>query len=399
LSFLDLRAWLVMAVVASPLTHAQTLKVLHAFTGSPDGAEPSAGLIRDTNGNFYGTTYLGGTGGSFPGAGTVYKIDSTGKETVLYSFCPSAPCTDGSNPSGALVLDSAGNLYGTTSSGGGSSEAGTVFEISAAGPETVLYNFKGLALGDGSTPGYGSLWLDSQGLYGTTAYGGRSCSYSSAGCGTIWRVDLSGHETVLHRFRGADGAIPVAGVIRDGAGSIYGTTLTGGANGLGCGVLFQYAPGPHHLTVLHDFCTGTDGSIPISGLIMKGNDLYGTTQSGGANGCGLVYKVTRGSGETILHSFGSGIDGCGPTYGSLVFDAGRTALYGTTTFGGGFGDGVVYKVSVDGSNEQVLYTFTGASDGGQPYGTLVRNGPHNLYGTTSSFGASGWGTVFKLFQP
>lgn len=389
-----------MAVLACPLTGAQSLKVLHAFTSSPDGASPYAGLIRDKHGNFYGTTYLGGSGAPFGGAGTVFKIDSKGKETVLYSFCPSEPCTDGSNPTGALVLDSAGNLYGTTTSGGGSSEAGTVFEISGAGQETVLYSFKGLAQGDGSTPGYGSLWLDSQGLYGTTPYGGMSCSYSNGGCGTIWRLDLNGNETVLHRFSGADGAIPLAGVIRDAAGSIYGTTSTGGASG--CGLAFQYAPGPNHVTVLHDFggCTGNgDGYFPTSGLVMKGKDLYGTTNAGGANACGIVYKVTVGSGETIVHNFASGSDGCEPTYGSLVFDGTRTVLYGTTIAGGAFGDGIVYKVGVDGSNEQVLYTFTGGSDGGQPYGTLVRAGLHHLYGTTNSFGASGWGTAFKLLQP
>jgi uncharacterized repeat protein (TIGR03803 family) len=265
-ALLELAAWLVMAVVASPLTHGQTLTVLHAFTSSPDGAEPSAGLIRDQSGNFYGTTSGGGAGAPFGGAGTVFKIDSNGNETVLYSFCPSEPCTDGSHPLGGLVLDSAGNLYGTTNSGG-SSNAGTVFEISAAGQETVLYSFKGLAQGDGSTPSYGSLWLDSQGLYGTTAYGGTSCSYSSGGCGTIWLVDLNGNETVLHRFTGSDGAIPMAGVIRDGAGSIYGTTSTGGSK-------------------------GADGGVPYGTLFQDGlHTLYGTTSSFGASGWGTVFKL------------------------------------------------------------------------------------------------------------
>ena len=388
-ALLKLAFWLAAAAIGSQTAQAQ-LTTLHAFAGSPDGAESSSGLIRDKSGNFYGTTSAGGTGQPFGGAGTVFKMDAKGKVTVLYSFCPSEPCTDGSYPLGGLAIDKAGNLYGTTNTGG-DFNAGTVFKVTASGQQTVLYSFKGFSQGDGDTPGYGTIWLDSGGLYGTTTLGGSSCSFSGGGCGTIWNVDLSGNETVLYRFTGTDGATPVAGVIRDNTGNIYGTTSAGGSKG--CGVVFQLVPGPGILTVLHDFCTGADGSVPVAGVLIRGNNLYGTTQSGGMGGCGTVYKVTIPTGTTTLHSFG--FDGCFPSFGGLIFDVSKNFVYGTTASGGASGFGTIFKVAVDGSSSQVIYNFTGGNDGGTPYGGLLHAG-HNLDGTTFGFGASGWGTVFKI---
>ncbi len=196
----------------------------------------------------------------------------------------------------------------------------------------------------------------------------------------------------------------MAGVVRDLLGNIYGTTSQGGSKG--CGVLFQYVPGPRQFIILHDFCTANgDGSAPVSGLLMKGNvktntlELFGTRLSGGTNGCGTVYNLILGSGITTIHNFGSGSDGCFPTRGgSLIFDISKTILYGSTLNGGAYGNGVVYQVGIDGSNPAVLYNFIGGTDGGLPYGALLRKG-RNLLGTTTAFGASGWGTVFKLVLP
>ena len=387
-----------MSVSAGPSAHAQTLKLLHTFTNSPDGAESMSGLVRDKAGNFYGTTYLGGTGAPFDGAGTIFVMTKTGKVIVLYSFCPSEPCVDGSNPSEALVVDGLSNLYGTTTTGG-DSDNGVVFELTGAGQYSVLYSFKGFSQGDGANPNYGSLLRDKQGnLFGTTPYGG------TANAGTLWQLDTKGNETVLHSFTGgADGGTPLAGVISDTNGNLYGTASVGGSNA--AGVLFQYAPSSKQFTVLHDFDSSSPDGTPYSGLVATGSiskktfALYGTTFYGGTNGCGVVYKFENGA-YSELYSLGAKTDGygCNPTYGSLTLDATKTFLIGTTLFGGLSGDGVIYAVGIDGSTPSALYTFTGGADGARPYGSLVRV-KHNLYGTTESFGASLWGTVYELILP
>jgi uncharacterized repeat protein (TIGR03803 family) len=213
-----------------------TETILHAFTGGADGSDPLSGVIRDSDGNLYGTTYAGGIPAcsANAGCGVVFKIDPAGNETVLYTFTGDA---DGSYPYGGLIRDAAGNLYGTTSLGGASG-TGTVFKLSPAGVKTILYNF-GFP-NDGAVP-EGNLIRDSVGnLYGTTNSGGFH------GWGTIFKVDRTGKETVLYRFKGKpnDGSNPIAGLIRDSAGNFYGTTLYGGGCSLttGCGVVFKLAP-------------------------------------------------------------------------------------------------------------------------------------------------------------
>ncbi len=395
--------------VVSP-TYAET--VLHSFTGSPDGVVPyGSTLVRDAQGNLYGTTAYGGdascSSGIGIGCGTVFKVDATGKETVLHSFIAS----DGLNPNAGLVLDAQGNLYGTTSAGGTHGD-GAVYKLDTTGKETVLYSFGGTA-GDGLQP-YAGLVRDTQGnLYGTTFDGGNTTSpcTSFGGCGTVFKVDTTSKETVLYRFTGTggDGANPMAGLVRDAQGNLYGTTYSGGT--YGNGTVFKLDTTGKE-TVLYSFTgTGGDGAGPRGGLVLdaEGN-LYGTTGAGGSaecgsSGCGALFKLDTTGKETVLFSsFGEEHNGWGP-YGNLIRDA-EGNLYGTT-FGGGSGSscehgcGTVYKVDTSG-NGTVLYNFAGGADSAFPDAGVISDAQGDLYGTTRGVdwaqggSASGGGTVFKL---
>ena len=231
---------------AARLAHAQNYSVLYSFSGSPDGANPAAGLVRDPAGNLYGTTPSGGSSN----AGTVFKKDPSGSETVLYSFTGGS---DGGYPYARLVMDSSGNLYGTTL-GGGASYSGTVFKLDTSGIETVLYSFGGG--NDGALPVAG-LIMDSAGnLYGTTDAGG------AANDGTVFKLDRSGNETVLHAFAGSDGAHPEGVLPLDSAGKSLGSTRDGGSSGNGT----AYRVGPSgQETVLYSFKGGKDGANPEGG--------------------------------------------------------------------------------------------------------------------------------------
>ncbi|HEY2444321.1 MAG TPA: choice-of-anchor tandem repeat GloVer-containing protein [Rhizomicrobium sp.] len=267
-------------------------KIIHTFVGMPnDGATPESALVRDKSGNFYGTT----TGGGTFGDGAVFKIAADGTESLLYSF---AGGHDGDNPFAGLIMDKEGNLYGTTGQGGRKVSAGTVFKLAPDGTKTVLYSFKG-SPNDGSGPD-GTLIFDTAGnLYGTTLGGGRSGCYSGDGCGTVFKLETNGTETVLHLFKGArkDGANLVAGMIADSAGNLYGTTEFGrglnGCNGsFGCGTVFELAPDGAE-TILHSFRNGSEGANPVAGLVADGaGNLYGTTAEGGAYGYGTVFEIT-----------------------------------------------------------------------------------------------------------
>ena len=308
--------------------------VLHSFAGSPsDGAYPQFGsLTLDAAGNLYGTTY---SGGEF-GWGAVYKLTPTGTETVLYSFCANSSngCPDGSEPYGGMALDSAGNLYGTAYSGG-TQRAGVVFKLTPRGTESVLHDFG--AFGDGSSP-TGNLTRDASGnLYGTT--GGAS--------GTVFKVTATGTESVLYTFEGyPDGAAPVGGgLLRNRAGDLYGVTSREGADGHG--VVFRVTPEGTE-SVLLSF-NGTGGGYPIDGLAgdAAGN-LYGTTLNGGgggclADGCGVLFELTKAGREVVLHDFSvtSTRDGGNPD-GGVVRDPSGT-LYGTLSNGGAHGCGAVFK--------------------------------------------------------
>jgi len=275
--------------------------VVYSFTGAPDGSDPQYNLIKDAANNIYGVTRFGGVDNQ----GTVFKLDASGTETILYSFKSG---TDGAVPSGGLLRDSAGNLYGTTAFGGnqgcGGSGCGTIFRLDTADNETVLYRFAGAP--DGSQPS-GPLISDGHNFYGVADSGGTGTGCGANGCGTIFKLSTSGKETTLYSFTGgSDGANPTGGVIHDAAGNLYGVAFSGGPScGIagGCGTVFELSPSGT-LTVLHSFTGPPDGQNPSAGLIRDAaGDLYGTTPVGGSGGgncsgsshipgCGIVFKLT-----------------------------------------------------------------------------------------------------------
>jgi uncharacterized repeat protein (TIGR03803 family) len=388
---------LVPAILATPPAKAQTFTVLYDFKGeNGDAYWPVASLVRDAAGNLYGTTYYGGTYDN----GTVYEVDSKGNETVLYSFSGGA---DGGSSYAGLTLDAAGNLYGTTYYGGSGGcndgyggGCGVVFELSTTGQESVLHSFSGGA--DGKYP-LAILLRDSAGnLYGTASGGG------AYGYGTVFMIDSTGNETVLYSFTGStDGANPGYGVlVRAANGTLYGTTGAGGdmseCTPRGCGTVFKLDNAGRE-TVLYSFTGGADGAGPVGLVRDAGGNLYGTTGHGGAHGAGTVFKVDKSGKETVLHSFShSKKDGRLPFAGVIRDPAGN--LYGTTYTGGTYGNGTLFKVDKKGK-ETVLHSLT-FSDGGGMVGGLVRDAKGNLYGaaqtggTSGSCGSTGCGTVFVL---
>jgi uncharacterized repeat protein (TIGR03803 family) len=389
----------VLVMTPSAEAHADTtFTVLYSFKwGATDGAFPVGGLLRDSAGNLYGTTEYGGSSNNCSGGcGTVFKLDTTGKETVLHSFVGTP--TDGQSPYAGLVRDAAGNLYGTTLSGG-ASDFGTVFKLDTTGTETVLHSFVGSPTDGQYTQGV--LVRDSAGnLYGTTLNGGSS-SNCSGGCGTVFKLDTTGTETVLHSFVGSptDGANPFAGLLRDAAGNLYGTTAYGGNKtayfcAFGCGTVFKVDTTGAE-TVLHNFIGGrADGTTPTGGLVRDAaGNFYGTTRQGGSFSKGTVFKLDTTGTETLLHSFTGHPDGWEPEVG-LVRDAAGN-LYGTTYKGGASVKGMVFKVDATGA-ETVLYSFHGGAEGWLPEAGLIQDAAGNLYGTTTQGGTYGDGTVFKL---
>jgi len=385
---------------------AQTETVLHSFTSNEDGAQPYAGLVRDAKGNLYGTTL---NGGSF-GDGTVFEVPLIGAETVLHAF-KGPTGDDGAWPYAGLVRDPKGNLYGATTSGGAGSNYGTVFGLPLKGGEEPLYSFV-----DGPTDGsyaQGDLVRDSQGnLYGTTVYG------VGNDYGTVFQVTPAGKETVLYSFTGQpDGVFPYAGLIRDAKGNLYGTTYYGGTSKFG--TVYQITSTGTE-TVLYSFTGASgDGANPLADLLRdpKGN-LYGTTQYGvggscNPTSCGTVFELALSKGkwkETVIHAFSGETDGAQP-YAGLIRDS-KGNLYGTTFAGGANGYGTVFELQPPSQpggtwTETVLYSFcqtyvgVTCTDGANPKARLVRDKEGNLYGTTWQGGSSdnctgGCGTVFEL---
>ena len=347
------------------------------FNGT-DGAEPAVGVLRDPAGNLFGTTAGGGTGYS----GVVFKVDAAGNETVVHAF---ADWRDGWSPYAGLTADSEGNLYGTTSQGGPG--LGTVFKLDSAGRETLLYSFRGGA--DGAQP-WANVIRDSAGnLYGTAQFGG------TGNAGVVFKVDATGQETVLYSFTGgADGAQPVAGLVRDAAGNLFGTTEFGGTANLG--VVFEVSATGQE-AVLHSFAGAADGARPLSGLAPGPRGFfYGTTFEGGAKYSGVLYIVNPAGEMSVVYTFTGQADGGGPV-GAMTSDSAGN-FYGTTEFGGtggAGGFGVVYKIDPIG-NLTVLHSFTGGADGGYPMSGLIRDAAGSLYGTASWGGPGNFGLVFML---
>jgi uncharacterized repeat protein (TIGR03803 family) len=268
--------------VVFKVTATGTESILYNFTGGRDGSEPYGGLVRDSIGNLYGATSSGGTFS----AGVVFKLTPSGTESVLHDFKYSS--TDGAYPAGNLKQDSSGNLYGTTSSAG-AFFAGTVFEVSPSGSERLLHSFKGYPV-DGATGG--GLLRDASGnLYGVTLYGGRT------GDGIVFKLTTSLTESVLFNFNGGNsGGNPYYELTEDAAGNLYGATQDGGSGvgcpSEGCGLLFELSAGKE--IVLHNFTiSSSDGAYPYGGVHRDSSgNLYGVLDSGGAYGCGAVFKYT-----------------------------------------------------------------------------------------------------------
>ncbi len=388
--------------IASP---AQSFTSLYSFCSQancPDGSGPNGWLVQGFDGNLYGTTSTGGANGY----GTVFKITSAGALTTLHSFND----TDGNGPS-ALILATDGNFYGTTSEGGGTNCArgsnlcGTVFKITPSGTLSTLHVFCTQSnCPDGFRPAAALVQGRDGNLYGTTYQGGAASQCENFGCGTVFKITLSGNLTTLYTFcpqgncpdGGPDGAFPNAALVQGADGSFYGTTLEGGYLGgrctFGCGTAFKVTPGGA-LTTLYTFQDGTDGLDP--GQIMQALDgnIYGTTVS-------TLFKMTPGGNLTTIHTFDFS-DGYTPV-GLLQADDGN--FYGTAQQGGGssnctFGCGTVFKTNPGGAIT-TLHSFDSA-DGAVPIGGLVQGTDGNFYGTTSQGGTStncqgGCGTVFKL---
>ena len=365
---------------------AKKFHVLHAFADGTDGASPDASLIADRRGNRYGTALQGGA----ENQGVVFEVAANGTETIVYSFQGG---NDGSKPEAGLVADAAGNFYDTTYLGGPDDDC-TVFKLAPNGTETALYAFTGGA--DGANP-QASLIRDKSGnLYGTASAGGSSgCG---AGCGTVFKLAADRTLTVLHAFsNGSDGSYPQAGLLADAHGSLFGTASAGGASGNG--TIFKLtADGA--FKVLYAFAGGHDGADPVAGLMADGaGNLYGTTRLGGRSGCpgsscATVFKLARDCRESVLHAFSGGREG-GEPYAGVIMDANGN-LYGTTISGGSKnGYGTTFKLAPDGTLS-VLHVFAGASDGEYPNAGVIAGKDGTLYGTTYTGGPAGWGTIFEI---
>jgi len=375
-------------VGSSPITNVKlspiTLIVLHSFAGdATDGGGPSGSLIQGADGNFYGLTQQGGTNN----AGTVFKIDSSGAESVLHSF--SFSTAEGNTPNGSLIQGSDGNFYGMTQQGG-LQYSGTVFKITPNGTKTTLYSFLNSDT-DGGRP-TGNLIQGANGVfYGMTEQGGPN------NVGTVFQITPDGEEIPLHLFIGGptDGSGPTGSLIQDTDGNFYGMTYQGGANNVG--TVFKINPSGVE-TVLHSFEKSTaDGSYPVGSLIQgKEGNFYGMTVYGGGFGNGVVFKITPDGVKTVLHSFTGSttapVDGSTP-HGSLIHGTDGN-FYGTTQQGGANNAGTIFMMTPGGA-VTVLHSFNNA-DGSAPDGSLVQGTDGYFYGMTYAGGASGNGTVFKI---
>jgi uncharacterized repeat protein (TIGR03803 family) len=389
-------AVLLLCAATAIASSAQTFTNLLSFDGT-DGALPYAGLVQGTDGDFYGTTYNGGT----YGYGTVFKITAAGRLTTLYSFCPGQVCTDGQYPNAGLVEATNGNFYGTTPSGGPNGD-GNIFEVTPVGKLTSIYLFcpQVSVCPDGSAPYAGLVQAINGRLYGATTAGGIG-SCAAGGCGTIFEITLSGTLTTLYSFCSvvnsqgycADGNTPFAGPVQAADGQFYGTTELGGAYNQG--TFFQMTPSGK-LTTLYSFCAQvdgsgycTDGNYPLPAPVQASNgNLYGTTYLGGPSNSGTVYEITPAGKLATLHNFCSRpgcADGAGPRASLIQATDGN--LYGTTP-------GTLFAVRLSGTLT-TLHTFS-SSDGSIVNAGLVQGTNGTFYGTAVYGGASADGTVFSL---
>jgi uncharacterized repeat protein (TIGR03803 family) len=375
------------AIVAAIITSgcitvsAQTVTTLHSFNGS-DGQSPDAALVQGSDGNFYGTTAVGGARSQ----GMAFKINSAGNLTTLHSF--SGFPTDGALPVAGLLPTNLSIFFGTTASGGMFFQ-GAVFGMTPSGVTVMLHSFNSF-LGEGAIPTAGLVRGSDGNFYGTTVSGGANY------LGTVFKMTLIGTLTTLHSFSGSpsDGAVPVAALVQGTDGNFYGTTAYGGEHSQG--TVFRVTPAGA-FTVLHSFSGApSEGAVPTAGLV-RGSDgnFYGTTISGGAHHLGTVFKIDGTGNLTTLHSFsGSPSEGAGPFAGLVQGTDGN--FYGTTAAGGAHNQGTLFRITPAGALT-VLHSFSGApSEGAIPFAGLVQGTDGNFYGTTALGGANSEGTVFKL---
>ncbi len=375
---------------------------LYSFrTNHIDGQRPEAALLEGSDGNFYGTTSSGGTGG----AGTVFKITASGVLTNLHDFTGSG--ADGSGPTDPLIVGPDGNFYGTTAFGGNHQGGGTVFRITPQGVWTNLHSFTNYTT-DGSLP-YAALVLGNDGnFYGTTYSGG------IFGYGTVFMITADGTLTTLYSFsNGSDGGQPYATLVRGNNGDFYGTThgasnLFPGTNSIG--TIFEITPGGY-LTTLYSFTNGLDGANPTAGLVLGADgSFYGAAEMGGiigwggpfqhygrilggTQGWGSIFTITQGGQFTALFAFGGGTEGQNPGAGLIQTTNGM--FYGVTERGGTNDDGTVFQMSADGTVTP-LYSFTAGNDGAVPIAPLMQGNDGDFYGTTYEGGISNAGAIFKI---
>ncbi len=390
---------LALGAAATCGLRAQTVTALFSFNRA-DGKWANQ-MIQATDGNLYGTTWEGGASGK----GTIFRITPGGVFTELYDFCSQPNCSDGASPMAGLVQAANGFLYGTAFEGGITqsrclSGCGTVFKISLSGEFTTLYEFcKTGTCTDGARPAGGLIQAINGDLYGTTKYGGSQCE----SCGTVFQMTPGGTLTTLFNFTGgAGGERPIASLVQAADGNLYGTTFFGGE--YSTGTIFKITPAGAW-TGLASFCTEganrcSNGSAPY-GAMVQGPDgnLYGTTNSGGAYDFGEVYQVTPSGALTVIYSFCAQVnctDGELPSAGLVLATDGN--LYGTTEYGGVYGRGTLFRVSPGGGFTS-LYSFcaeAGCEQGGNPVAALVQGTDGDFYGTTPEYGSYGQGTIFRL---
>ncbi len=393
----------VVFALASPIASAQ-YSVLYSFTGKADGGNPYSPLIRNSQGDLFGTTEFGGHVGT--GYGVFFKLSGNGSESVLHTF----EKTDGMSPAGQIVRDAAGNFYGTTLDGG-ASLSGSLYKMDKTGNVTNLFSFHPFV---GRIPEGGPI-LDADGnLYGTANSGGGTQGTATQYDGVVYEFSNANVYAELHRFttpntgtQTTDGLFPGSSLLRDSAGNLYGTTAEGANYRCisGCGAVFKISPTGVE-KVMHRFAgkSKDDGAYPEGGLIRdSAGNFYGTTSIGGSANQGTIYKMDTTGAVTILYSFQGGASDGGQPFGNLVMDSSGN-LYGTTTIGGdvrctireSVGCGIVFKLDTSGV-ETVLHSFLGApTDGAQPAVGLTLGSDGNLYGTTLYGGVSNAGTVFQI---
>jgi uncharacterized repeat protein (TIGR03803 family) len=405
-------AFLLLIAAASLPAQSQTYTLIHSFTGPPDGALPNT-LIRDSEGNVYGTTRSGGLATCGLGScGTVFKIDPAGNETILFSF-PGGSA--GSDPAAGVVLDAEGNLYGTTQGNGVINGASVIYRIDPSGNET-FFEADTAEVSDLDS----QVVLDPQGnLYGMAPYSGPACrgNEQGFGCGDLFKLSSKGQLTVLHKFNGSDGMEPEGGLAIDAQGNLYGTTIYGGDYSCksagysypepGCGTVYKL-DSTGKFTVLHTFHGKGDGAFAQGVILDSDGNLYGLAAEGGditstqIYGLGTVFKVDTSGQFSVLftftpetsHSF---------YYANLLVRDTQGNLYGLQQSNNcALGGGCLFKVDTQG-NYTDLYDFPGcpSADGDDPRGVVLGSdgdfyGSMYFGGTNAFTCGDGDGTVFHL---